>query len=211
MILANSRIKTVSRGLEARRMSGTMVSGRRMEEVSVQVSFALPPEQGEALIDLLRESGGGAAAPILIWTGSKGSVDIVVRDAALPGEPGAEGRTRIAVRGELKLPAPQERRPDFGDVVEAGGLVIHSGRHEVLHGSRAIPQLTFTEFGILRLLARKPGWVFSREQIVEGVRGPGYPVTDRAVNVQVAGLRKKMGAAAELVETVRGVGYRFRA
>jgi two-component system phosphate regulon response regulator PhoB len=59
-------------------------------------------------------------------------------------------------------------------------------------------------------LARRPGWVFSREQIISAVKGQDYPVTDRSVDVQIVGLRKKLGDAGNLIETVRGVGYRFR-
>ena len=70
--------------------------------------------------------------------------------------------------------------------------------------------LTFTEFGILYCLARRPGWVFTRFQIVDAVRGDDYPVTDRSVDVQIVGLRKKLGKAGEYIETVRGVGYRFK-
>jgi two-component system phosphate regulon response regulator PhoB len=70
--------------------------------------------------------------------------------------------------------------------------------------------LTFTEFQLLCVLARRPGWVFTRSQIVDAVRGSDYPVTDRSVDVQVVGLRKKLGAYGHYIETVRGVGYRFR-
>ena len=63
---------------------------------------------------------------------------------------------------------------------------------------------------MLQLLASRPGWVFSRYQIVEAVRGEDYSVTDRAVDVQIVGLRKKLGRAGKYVETVRGVGYRFQ-
>ena len=70
--------------------------------------------------------------------------------------------------------------------------------------------LTFTEFGILNFLARRPGWVFTRSQIVDAVKGDEYFVTDRAVDVQIVGLRKKLGIAAKVIETVRGVGYRFK-
>ena len=88
-------------------------------------------------------------------------------------------------------------------------LTIHPGRHEVLvKGARV--QLTFTEFGILHFLARRPGWVFTRTQIVDAVRGEDYFVTDRAIDVQIVGLRKKLGIAAAYIETVRGVGYRFK-
>ncbi|EKD28433.1 MAG: hypothetical protein ACD_79C00301G0003, partial [uncultured bacterium] len=56
----------------------------------------------------------------------------------------------------------------------------------------------------------RPGWVFTRYQIVDAIRGEEYPVTDRAVDVQIVGLRKKMGTYGELIETVRGIGYRFK-
>jgi two-component system phosphate regulon response regulator PhoB len=90
------------------------------------------------------------------------------------------------------------------------GLEIHPGRHEVkLHGEAL--QLTMTEFGVLLLLASKPGWVYSRQQIIDSVRGYDFLVTPRAIDVQIFGLRKKMGDAGCCIETVRGVGYRFRA
>jgi len=88
-------------------------------------------------------------------------------------------------------------------------LVIHPGRHEVLLRGQPI-ELTFTEFRLLQFLARKPGWAFSRTQIVDAVKGEDYPVTERSVDVQVAGLRKKLGDLGAYIETVRGVGYRFK-
>jgi two-component system phosphate regulon response regulator PhoB len=66
------------------------------------------------------------------------------------------------------------------------------------------------EFQILHVLARRPGWVFTRYQIVDAVRGEDYPVTDRSVDVQIVGLRKKLGRAGRYVETVRGIGYRLK-
>ena len=106
------------------------------------------------------------------------------------------------------------RRRIKGQTEETSVLRIHDleidpGRHEVLVNEKPV-QLTFTEFGILNYLARRPGWVFTRFQIVEAVRGEDYPVTDRSVDVQIVGLRKKLGPAGKYVETVRGVGYRFK-
>ena len=72
-----------------------------------------------------------------------------------------------------------------------------------------VPELTFTEFQILHLLASHPGWVFTRYQIIDKIRGDNYPVTDRSVDFQIVGLRKKMGGKGNLIQTVRGVGYRF--
>jgi len=88
-------------------------------------------------------------------------------------------------------------------------LVIHPGRHEVFIEDRPV-ELTFTEFRIIHLLARHPGWVFTRTQIVDAVRGDDYPVTDRSVDVQIVGLRKKLGSYGRYIETVRGVGYRLK-
>jgi two-component system alkaline phosphatase synthesis response regulator PhoP len=95
------------------------------------------------------------------------------------------------------------------DSLAIHGLVIDPRRREVKHEGRSI-DLTFTEFEILQFLARHPGWVFTRYQIVDAVRGERYPVTDRSVDVQIVGLRKKLGDAGSLIETVRGIGYRFR-
>lgn len=98
---------------------------------------------------------------------------------------------------------------DADDVLKIHDLVIHPGRRSVTMAGEPL-DLTFTEFQVLAFLARRPGWVFTRSQIVDAVRGEDYPVTDRSVDVQIVGLRKKMGAAGHYIETVRGVGYRFK-
>jgi two-component system phosphate regulon response regulator PhoB len=93
--------------------------------------------------------------------------------------------------------------------IRAKEIVIHPGRHEVLVNGEAL-ELTFTEFRLLHFLARKPGWAFTRVQIVDAVKGEDYPVTERSVDVQVVGLRKKLGEYGHYIETVRGVGYRYK-
>jgi two-component system phosphate regulon response regulator PhoB len=70
--------------------------------------------------------------------------------------------------------------------------------------------LSATEFAIIERLARAPGRVFTRSQIIDSVRGRDYPVTDRSVDVQILAIRKKLGQKSDIIETVRGVGYRFR-
>lgn len=93
-------------------------------------------------------------------------------------------------------------------ILTVDGLVVNPIRREVLvHG--AVIDLTNTEFKLLHFLMRNPGVVYTRTQIVDGVHGDDYPVTDRSVDVQVVGLRKKLGEGGALIETVRGVGYRF--
>ncbi len=70
--------------------------------------------------------------------------------------------------------------------------------------------MTYTEFRILQLLAENPGRAFTRQQIVDQVRGESYSVTERIVDVQMVSLRKKLGPIGDWIETVRGVGYRFK-
>jgi two-component system phosphate regulon response regulator PhoB len=112
-------------------------------------------------------------------------------------------RIRACLRRKTKEPV------DKDSVVKIDDLVIHPGRHQVLIEGKPI-NLTLTEFRLLHLLARRPGWVFTRDQIVSAVRGEDYIVTDRTVDVQIVGLRKKLGMSGKYIETVRGIGYRFR-
>jgi len=95
------------------------------------------------------------------------------------------------------------------DIIQRGELIIHPGKHEVTYQGKKI-NLTFLEFRILSVLARRPGWVMTRYQIVDAAQGDGVSVTDRSVDVHIVSLRKKLGKAAEYIDTVRGVGYRFR-
>lgn len=89
------------------------------------------------------------------------------------------------------------------------GISIKPRLREVRVEDKVIGNLTFSEFQILYLLAGHPGWVFTRYQIIDKIRGDNYPVTDRSVDFQIVGLRKKLGDAGKLIRTVRGVGYRF--
>jgi two-component system phosphate regulon response regulator PhoB len=99
--------------------------------------------------------------------------------------------------------------PDMeNEVLTIRELSIHTGRRHVTANGKSL-DLTYTEFQVLYFLARRPGWVFTRSQIVDAVRGDDYPVTDRSVDVQIVGLRKKLGPLGHYIETVRGVGYRF--
>lgn len=109
---------------------------------------------------------------------------------------------RRAYDRELGLP------PDDG-VVNIGDFTLDPARHEVKVGEAAI-ELSATEFAIMERLARSPGRVFTRSQIIDSIRGRDYPVTDRSIDVQILAIRKKLGDRSDYVETVRGVGYRFR-
>jgi two-component system phosphate regulon response regulator PhoB len=115
----------------------------------------------------------------------------------------------LTARVRAVLRRISEEALDDTSLLRVHELEIDPGRRMVTAGGNPI-ELTFTEFQVLLLLARRPGWVFTRTQIVDAVRGSDYPVTDRSVDVQIVGLRKKLGTLGKYIETVRGVGYRFR-
>ena len=112
-------------------------------------------------------------------------------------------RIRVCLRRMIQKPA------DKSLMITIGELVINPGYHTVSVDGKPV-ELTRTEFGILHLLASHPGWVFTRYRIVEVIWGKDYTVTDRVVDVQIVGLRKKLASYSSYIETVRGIGYRFK-
>ena len=118
----------------------------------------------------------------------------------------------LAARVRSALRRAGKAADDGGEGMERDlvfdSLAVSPSRHEVrVDGELA--DLTATEFRLLMALVRRPGRVFTRNQLLDAVHGREHAVTDRAVDVQVVGLRKKLGAAGARVETIRGVGYRF--
>ncbi len=177
----------------------------------IVLDLMLPELDGLEVCRRLKRDPDMLDIPILMLTAKGEEADIV---AGL--ELGADDyvtkpfspRVLVArVRAVLRRQGQAE--PSDKDTITTRRLVIHPGRHEVLVDGE-LADLTFTEFRVLHLLARRPGWVFTRYQIVDAVRGPDYPVTERAVDVQIAGLRKKLADAGGCVKTVRGVGYKFQ-
>lgn len=114
-------------------------------------------------------------------------------------------RVRSILRRSRRNPLAGDREP----IVEIHDIRIDTAKHEVMIAGTAI-SLSVTEFSILEFLARNPGRVFSRNQIIGAVKGEDYPVTERSVDVQILGLRKKLGDLGHIIETIRGIGYRMK-
>ncbi len=177
----------------------------------IVLDLMLPGLDGLEVCRQVKSNPRSQAVPIVMLTAKSEESDIV---AGL--ELGAEDyitkpfspRVFLArVRAVLRRKSRQVE--DETTTLRVHELVIHPGRHEVKTGDGEV-ELTSTEFKILHFLARRPGWVFTRKQIVDAVHGMNYPVTDRSVDFQIVGLRKKLGAAGAYIETIRGVGYRFK-
>ena len=177
----------------------------------VLLDLMLPGLDGFEVCTLLKHDPKTRHIPIIMLT-AKGSEADVVRGL----ETGADDyitkpfspKVLVARVAAVLRRGPKDAAED-PEPIRIGELLIHPGRREVSANGEAL-DLTFSEFSILRFLAKRPGWVFTRSQIVDAVHGVGYAVTDRAVDVQIVGLRKKLGPLGHAIETVRGVGYRFK-
>jgi two-component system phosphate regulon response regulator PhoB len=177
------------------------------------LDIMLPGMDGFKVLKKIKGDEPGRDIPVIMTTAKGEESDIV---AGL--ELGADdyvvkpyspkvliARIRAALRRKEEAPDPEEERTRW----RQGQLSLDAARHEAFYDERRL-DLSATEFSLLQHFLSNPGRVFSRSQIISGIRGPDYPVTDRSVDVQVLALRKKLGAAGERIETIRGVGYRFK-
>ncbi|MCI0334632.1 MAG: response regulator [Planctomycetes bacterium] len=96
-----------------------------------------------------------------------------------------------------------------GSVLVSQGVMVDRERHRVTIDEKLL-DLTPSEFGLLEALVRQPGRVFSRSELIDAALGGDSLVLERTIDVHIRSLRKKLGPHAVLVETVRGIGYRFR-
>ncbi len=177
----------------------------------VILDLMLPGTSGMDVCRNLKSDAQTNRIPIIMLTARDAEVDIV---AGL--ESGADDyitkpfSPRVVVaRVRAALRRHDSEQENTGETLALGELSIDTGRHQVALAGTSI-LLTLTEFQLLTIMARKPGWVFTRYQLVDALRGDDYIVTDRAIDVQIANLRKKLGSWGDHVETVRGVGYRLR-
>jgi two-component system phosphate regulon response regulator PhoB len=189
---------------------GLRLAQREPPDLSL-VDLMLPGVDGLEVCRELKRNALTAKVPVIIFSAKGDEPDIV---SGL--EIGADdyvtkpfsprillARVKAVLRRRASVPVAEDSPLRFE------GLAIDPARHEVRTDTLPV-SLTATEFKLLHFLARKPGWVFTRYQIVDAVKGTDYAVTDRAVDVQVVGLRRKLHRYGSYIETVRGVGYRFR-
>ncbi len=178
----------------------------------VLLDLMLPGIDGLEICRRLRSQESTKDTPIIMLT-AKGEESDVVKGLELGADDYVTkpfsikvllARVNTVIR--RRTHPEEETEPDE---IVFDQLMIHRGRNLVQVAGQNI-DLTYTEFRVLVALATRPGWVFTRYQIVNAVRGEDYAVTDRAVDVQIAGLRKKLGSCGHYIETVRGVGYRFK-
>jgi len=177
--------------------------------------WMLPEMDGLELCRNLKMSPSTRDIPLVMLTGKSDEIDAVT---AL--EVGAEdyvtkplrikellSRVKKILRRKNNEDLATTRR-EVKDTIECGVLKMNLISYKVYLNNEAL-ELTIGEFKLLELLSKQPGKVFSRNQLIERINGSQYFATERSIDVQVAGLRKKLGSYKDAVETVRSVGYRF--
>ncbi len=200
------QLDTVTTGEEALKIA------RDRHPDLIILDLMLPGIDGLDVCRLLKGETRTAHIPIIMLT-AKGEDSDVVTGLELGAEdymtkPFSPKVLIARVRNILRRKTRTAEEKEVKMVV-IEDMKIDPSKHKVTVGKEDI-DLTATEFALLMFLAKRPGWVFTRSQIINGVKGDDYPVTDRSVDVQILNLRKKLGTMGEYIETVRGVGYRFK-
>ncbi len=183
----------------------------------ILLDLMLPGCDGLSVCRQLKANTRTANIPIIMLTAKSEEADIVVglelgADDYItkPFSPKVLVARARSVLRRYGHDAEAAEEPGSAGALKRGPLTMNRGRRECMLAGEALT-LTYSEFEILYYLASHPGWVFTRSQIVNAVKGDDYPVTERSIDVQIVALRRKLGSAGALIETVRGVGYRFQA
>ena len=175
----------------------------------ILLDLMLPGIGGFDLTRILKNDKKTSKTPILMLT-AKGEESDIVKGLEL----GADDymtkpfSIKVLLARINKILIKSSNRSDEADVLKYNSLSINLKARDVIVEGKKI-DLTFTEFEILKLLASHSKWVYTRNEIINNIRGDDYIVTDRTIDFQIVGLRKKMGPAGKYIKTVRGVGYRF--
>jgi two-component system phosphate regulon response regulator PhoB len=170
----------------------------------------LPGLSGDEVVSRVKRDPATAGIPIIVLTAKAEEEDELVGFAL-----GADDYVTkpFSMKVLLARMAAMLRRAEAlevdPDVVAVGPVVLNPARHEVtVNGQRVV--LTATEFKLLRVLLSAHGRVLDREGLIDAVLGSTAVVTNRTIDVHITALRKKLGAAAAWIQTVRGVGYTLR-
>ncbi len=200
------------RVLESGDGEGGLEKARSQAPDLVVLDLMLPGLDGISVCRRLKADPLTASIPVLMLT-AKGEEADVVLGLGVGADDYVVKPFRLKeflARVEAVLrrgPAREELVP--GERVVRGDLVVDAARHKVKVGKRSL-DLTATEFRLLHYLAAHPGRVFTRDMLLSRVIGENAIVVDRNIDVHIRSIRKKLGQRRDLIETVRGVGYRFR-
>ena len=177
----------------------------------VLLDIMLPGIDGYRVCEIIKSNDSTRDLPIIMLT-AKSQEEEIVKGLEMGADdyitkPISQKLLIARVQNVMRRSANQLISED--EIIEIGEIVIEPKKHKVLLAGEEI-MLTPSEYDILFLLAKRRGWVFTRSQIVDSIRGAHYEVTDRTIDFQMVGLRKKLQKMGKEIQTIRGIGYRFR-
>ena len=174
----------------------------------ILLDLMLPGMDGLSVCRKLKRDDATRNIPVIMLTARSEESDIVVGLELGASDYIVKPFSRNILIARIRAQLRKFTESGNAEEIRYGELVINRELRLVKLGEAHL-ELTFTEFEILALLAAHPGRVYTRNQIVSRIKGDDYPVTDRAIDVQIVNLRRKLGVFGANIETVRGVGYRM--
>ena len=178
----------------------------------ILLDLMLPGIQGIDVCRVIKSDENIKSIPIIILSALGQEEDIVLGLEAGADDYVSKPFSLDVLNARIKTVLRRYSNKDDDDrnrILLIQNIKINPRTREVAIDGKLV-SLTYTEFQILHLLMSHPGWVFTRYQIIDKIRGENYSVTDRSIDFQIVGLRKKMMDKGNLIETIRGVGYRFQ-
>ena len=201
-------VTTVASGEDA-----LLATRSRMPDIIV-LDLMLPGVDGLEVCRRLKADPKTSGIPIVMLTAKGDEADVVTGLELGAADYVTKPFSPRVLTARIRAVLRRDSAEDAGTVTHIKDLAIHPGRHQVT--VKGVPvDLTASEFRIVAFLAKRPGWVFTRQQIVDAAQGDDVFVnerfvTDRSVDVHMVSLRRKLGEAGAYIETVRGVGYRLQ-
>ncbi len=190
---------------------GVALAKRELPDLII-LDLMLPGIDGLDVCRELKREDKTAGIPIIMLTAKGEEADIVVGLELGADDYITKPFSVKVLLARIKAVIRRSKRQcheNSSTTLKIHNIEINPAKFEVKVNGKEV-RLTATEFKILKCLAEKPGWIFTRSQIMDAVHGETYIATDRSIDVQIAGLRKKLGPAGKFIETVRGVGYRIK-
>jgi two-component system phosphate regulon response regulator PhoB len=204
---------------EGYQVCGYPTAEKALDEIRKQIpdlivlDLMLPGMDGFEFCRIVRMNEKTRYVPIIMLT-AKGEESDIVTGLELGADdyitkPFSPKVLIARIRTIFRRSRQQVEKEGEKGIIRKFEITLNPAKRQALVEDKPL-DLTFSEFQILHFLLRRPGWVFTRNQIIDAVHGEDYPVTDRSVDVQIVSLRKKLGKCGKYIDTVRGVGYRFK-
>ena len=195
--------------IEATDGKDALEKASRYQPSLILLDWMMPEFDGITVCRILKTQDNTKHIPIIMLTAKSEESDIVLGLEMGAVDYITKPFSRKILAARVRTQLREQAEIDSSFEIRRGLLLLNTEQHYCKLAGEEI-DLTFSEFEILTLFAKHPGRVYTRNQIIQRIKGDGYPVTERSVDVQIVNLRKKLGTWGQNIETIRGIGYRLK-